>query len=237
MNASMIDHRQAIEKLMAERYLLDELGPQERDAFEAHLFECVECFEQVRAGTEFVRYVKRIGAEAPAVPVAGSRWQAFWSHAFRPAPVFALLFFAFSGFSLYQATVIHRFKEPRAMAAPMLKAARGAENPNVVTATRNSLFPLHLLFDARPDYFSYEGQIFRDRTSGGASDAGATPEEGNPVLKSFPISKKDAQDAVAVNLYSGDLQEGDYRLQVLGVRPDGTRASIATYYFKLEFQK
>lgn len=237
MDSVIIDHQKAVNNMLAERYLLGELNPRERDAFEAHLFDCSECFEQVRAGTEFVRYIKRIGAEEPAGGAATPRWRQLLGQALRPAPVFALLVFAFAGFSLYEATIIHQFKESRAMAAPMLKAARGGDNPNMVIAARNSIFPLHLLFEAKPEYISYEGQIFHDKISSGASAFSAIPGKGNSVLKSFSISRADAQDAVAVNLYSGDFQEGDYRLEVLGVKLDGSKITIATYYFRLEFQK
>ncbi|HET9365971.1 MAG TPA: zf-HC2 domain-containing protein [Candidatus Angelobacter sp.] len=65
MNAKMIDHEQAIKTMMAERYLLGELTENERDAYEAHLFDCQTCFDQVKAGTEFVSYLKQIGGEEP----------------------------------------------------------------------------------------------------------------------------------------------------------------------------
>lgn len=241
MNSSVIDHQQALEKMMAERYLLGELSSVERDAFEAHLFECAECFEQVRAGTEFVRYVKRLGAEEAAAETTKPQKRPFWrgllGPALRPAPAFALLFVCFAGLSLYQATLIHRFKESRAMAAPMLKAARRGGDGNLVTAPRNGLFPLHLLFAARAEYVSYEGQIFRDRLEAGAPPPNPGASEGSSALKSFSISRADAQDAIAVNLYSGDLQEGNYRLEVFGVRSDGSKTNVATYFFRLEFQK
>ena len=50
MNAKVIDHQEAIKNMMAERYLLRELSENERDAYEAHLFDCQACFEQVKAG-------------------------------------------------------------------------------------------------------------------------------------------------------------------------------------------
>ncbi len=43
-------HTEAISSLASERYLLDEMTEQERDAFEAHYFECAECADDVTTG-------------------------------------------------------------------------------------------------------------------------------------------------------------------------------------------
>src|SRR5690242_20940812 len=72
MSAQMNDHQEAVKNLMAERYLLGELNASEREAYEEHLFSCDTCFEQVKAGTEFVGHLRQIGAEeAPPAPAPG----------------------------------------------------------------------------------------------------------------------------------------------------------------------
>lgn len=237
MNAKMIDHEQAIKTMMAERYLLGELTETDRDAYEAHLFDCQACFDQVKAGTEFVSYLKQIGVEEPvaATAVQPPR-RRFLDYFSRPifAPVFAVLFLCFGGLSLYQGRLIHQFKESRAMAATILKEARRGNNGNVVHAPQNGNFTLHLLFDAQPEYTSYEGQIYEDDGGNTASSANSSLPKGNAILKSFNISGQDAQDAVDVHLYSGDLHEGNYVLDILGVKPGGAKTKIATYYFKLQ---
>src|SRR5581483_6622119 len=208
MNAKMIDHEQAIKTMMAERYLLGELTENERDAYEAHLFDCQVCFDQVKAGTEFVSYLKQIGAEERVTPtVVQPPRHRFLDYFSRPifAPVFAMLFLCCGGLSLYQSRVIHQFKESRAMAATTLKEVRRGDNGNVVHAPQSGIFTLHLLFDAQPDYTSYEGQIYQDSNNDALSANSSLPE-GNTTLKSFNISGQDAQDAVDVQLYSGESQ-------------------------------
>jgi hypothetical protein len=237
MDSSVIDHQQAIDNMMAERYLLGELAPQELDAFEAHVFECSACFEQVRAGTELVDCIKKGGVEEPAVTTTTPRWRQLLGQVFRPAPAFAALVLGFSSFSVYQAVIIHGLKESRVMAAPALKASRRTVDENVVTARRDSIFSLHFLFDPKPDYTSYEGRISRDAGVAQGASTSPVPGKGNPTLKSFYISKKDAQEPLAVNLYSGGLVDGDYVLKVLGVKEDGSKASVATYYFKLKIEQ
>jgi hypothetical protein len=45
-----MDHRQAVQSMAAERYLLEEMSELERHAFEDHFFSCAECADEVRAG-------------------------------------------------------------------------------------------------------------------------------------------------------------------------------------------
>ncbi len=238
MNSNAIDHQQAIKNMMAERYLLGELSENERDAYEAHLFDCQICFAQVKAGTEFVGYLKRVGTEEPkVVPVAQTSWHRFLAFFSRPliAPTFAVLFLGFASLGVYQSRVIQQLKEPQVIVTPTLKEASRGENAILITARRNSMFPLHLVLTTGPDYSSYEGQIGRDTSDHSA--AGSEKDKGNHALQTFSISKEAAQEPITVNLYSGDFQEGDYMLEVLGVKEGGTKKSITTYYFKLKFQK
>src|SRR5262245_32593956 len=120
MNAKVIDHEQAMKNLMAERYLLGELSDDERDAYEAHLFDCQTCFAQVKAGTEFVGYIKRIGSqEAVSAAEVQPIWRRFFGYLSRPvfAPAFAVLFLGFAGLSLYQGLLIQRLEEPQVIAS------------------------------------------------------------------------------------------------------------------------
>jgi hypothetical protein len=46
---NIMDHEQAVKMHAAERYLLDELSPEERSDFEEHYFLCLECADEVRS--------------------------------------------------------------------------------------------------------------------------------------------------------------------------------------------
>ena len=65
-----MDHETAVREMMAERYLLRELSPTERDAFEEHFFACKECAEDVRAGSTFIAYSQGELSKTPQ-PVDG----------------------------------------------------------------------------------------------------------------------------------------------------------------------
>ena len=58
-----------------EGYVRDALGPEDRDAFEAHYFECAACFEKVQTFQALHAELVSSPAEAPAAPAAGRSWR------------------------------------------------------------------------------------------------------------------------------------------------------------------
>src|SRR5579864_8034895 len=102
MSAQMIDHQEAVKNLMAERYLLGELNAGEREAYEEHLFSCDACFDQVKAGTEFVGHLRQIGTEKAAAVMPGFLARLMTSLR-QPMTVAACALLAcISGLSVYQ---------------------------------------------------------------------------------------------------------------------------------------
>jgi hypothetical protein len=59
-----MDHEKSISTHAAEGYLLGELTPPERDAFEEHFFECDECGQTVRDGAAFRDGMRALGKES-----------------------------------------------------------------------------------------------------------------------------------------------------------------------------
>jgi hypothetical protein len=68
-----MDHRDAIERGVVEKYLLNELSSPERDEFEEHYFDCRECAEDLRATAAFLdgaqRELKRGFVAGPAAKI------------------------------------------------------------------------------------------------------------------------------------------------------------------------
>ncbi len=97
-----MDHEAAVQQMVVERYLLDELAPELRDEFEEHMFDCAECSLDLRAGAHFVEEAKlqlpdltrsfeASQSAAPVKPVQRSRdWFAWLRPAFA-VPTFAAL--------------------------------------------------------------------------------------------------------------------------------------------------
>jgi hypothetical protein len=97
-----MDHNEAIHLQAAEKYVLGELPPAVRDAYEEHYFDCAQCAIDVKAAAAFVdagRDILRAERQhAPAVPRAasGAKASSGWFFWLRPAfavPAFAVLLF------------------------------------------------------------------------------------------------------------------------------------------------
>ncbi len=63
-----MNHNEAMQHMAAERYLLNELTPEDRDAYEAHFFDCQDCALDLRAASAFVEEAK---IQLPALSSAG----------------------------------------------------------------------------------------------------------------------------------------------------------------------
>ena len=74
-----MDHAEATNTQVTERYLLGDLNAAEADAFEEHFFDCVECADELRVGMRVLsggRELAREAAvpdEAPVVPIETHR--------------------------------------------------------------------------------------------------------------------------------------------------------------------
>jgi hypothetical protein len=119
-----MDHTFAHETYAAERYLLGEMAPEERDKFEEHFFSCKACNEAIETGSLFVENAKTVFYDeslkaAPAKRVWFSRnWLKRLNLAVA-APVFAAA--ALAGIAVYQNTVvIPALSGPRAMTDPII---------------------------------------------------------------------------------------------------------------------
>ncbi|HVW76103.1 MAG TPA: zf-HC2 domain-containing protein [Alloacidobacterium sp.] len=73
-----MDHTEAVNQYAVEKYLLGELSPEVRDAFEEHYFGCEECAADLRAAAVFIAQAKKelarpdiISMPAPATKEKG----------------------------------------------------------------------------------------------------------------------------------------------------------------------
>ena len=55
-----MEHERAVQNLAVECYLLGEMTPGEREAFEEHYFECGICAEDVRSASQFLEDMKGV---------------------------------------------------------------------------------------------------------------------------------------------------------------------------------
>jgi anti-sigma factor RsiW len=102
-----MNHLDAVKSHVGERYLLDELAPAERAAFEEHYFECAECAADVKAGVMFLENARAVLREDSTVTRVteskrpSSRWVGWLQPAFLISALTCAIVFMF-----YQNTVL-----------------------------------------------------------------------------------------------------------------------------------
>src|SRR5262249_33190040 len=166
MNTRVIDHQQAIKDMLAERYLLGELADPDRDAYEAHLFECNTCFAQVKAGTDLVNYVTQHGAEASAM--AGLQTAGFLDRLMaglrQPVAAFAVPLLVLAvGVNLYQQRELSRQKEASLEWSYVLTGiAHGGESAKLIRVPHGSRLSLNVEYTPRGEFTAYGVRILSD---------------------------------------------------------------------------
>jgi anti-sigma factor RsiW len=215
-----MDHRQAVETLALERYLLGEMADLERDAFEEHFFSCAECAEDARAvGTM---------RDAVANGMAGSARQAPSRVLQMPSPRRRLVsvvvpWAAAASLALvagYQGLVLRQAQKQ--LAAPIVlspvtlrPASRGQEP--VVFATAGAVLTLAVDLGGGVMNGDIEYEIRHAEGATIASDRVPAPKDGTPLLLLVPSSLfQTGQHYVLLVKNSGNasLTPADYRFTV-----------------------
>jgi len=220
MSTQMNDHQEAVKNLMAERYLLGELNAGEREAYEEHLFSCVTCFEQVKAGSEFVDQLRRIDPEP--VTVAPGFLAQIIRNLRQPVAVTAFgLFLCASGIAVHQNAVITRLKEPRPeLRSTLAGIAHGSSEINPIKTSKNSGLSLNVDYMRKGEFISYEAQIL--------SGSGKT-------LHTVALPEKQLGTVASIVMPAEALEPGQYSVVVFGRRSDGSLEEAGRGVFELQF--
>lgn len=234
--AGNMDHREALETMASERYLLGELSPEQRDAYEEHLFDCTECASDAMLGAAFIDRAKAVlptmqASSAPQrgyVPTKAEPAKRDWFAWLRPAwlspalmvPVFASLI----GIIAYQNLVTY----------PALEVA--ANEPQILPAptplhgdTRSALPVVHadllqgstVLVEV-PEGGSYASWKFDFYNSAGKLIWTRTVANSSP-----------AQDTQTIWL-PGHIKQDTYKLAVSGVNSTGEVVPVQQHLFDLQ---
>jgi Putative zinc-finger len=232
-----MNHSEAIQQKIAERYLLGELNAEERDRYEEHFFGCTKCASEVMAGAVFMDNAKSaLAAEKPATPaaVSSAREQRWFSWFLRPAflvPAMALLLII----ATYQGTiVIPRLESaltlataPHAISSFSLIAenSRGG-SPLTVRVPANKSFTLYLDIPPGTQFPYYDCEL--------------QTESGSPEF-SVRVSAAEARETVQLLVPPSRLSAGKHFLVVRGSESSegngGAKSEVARFSFTLDFVK
>src|SRR5215469_13513833 len=161
-----MDHKDALRLNATERYLLNELEPDQLDQFEEHLFDCPECALDLRAAAMFIEQGKTALAEpaTAAHEVHTTRSNKTWLSWLRPAyavPAMALLLLVVGYQNLVEFPAIQgKAALPEVMPSVTMNiATRGGDVP-FVPAKQGQDFSLFV--DLPPDgaFSSYIADLY-----------------------------------------------------------------------------
>jgi Putative zinc-finger len=225
-----MDHDQAVRQKAAERYLLDELGPDVRDQFEEHLFDCQDCALDVRAAAMFVEQSKVVlGEPTVASPVrtpAGAPAKPGWFGWFRPAfavPVLALLLavVGYQNFVTYP-NLMRAANQPQVgLWASVNVSTRGAAT-TVIQAHPGEGFGLLVNLPREDGFASYTAELYNSAEK---------------LEWSGAITTAAAQEGRQIYIPGRNRQPGTYTLVVHGITPAGESKEISRHPIELQIQK
>lgn len=232
-----MDHTEAVRLQAAEKYLLNEFTPPQREEYEEHYFDCYECAEDVKATASFLEGVRQLtrpgvlepqmlhGA-VPAVTRAAAASRGFFAR-LKPAfavPVFAALLL----FIGYQNSItIPRLKNAESaapeiqkyFALPPVGARAEGATPVAVKVRANQGFVLEADMPGNSDngYLC----LIKDRSE--------------RTLYSLSVSSAEAKNTVQIRIPGGALQPGNYRLVILKGQGSSSAAGGAADSSSLQF--
>jgi putative zinc finger protein len=233
-----MEHEQAVQNLAVECYLLGEMTPGEREAFEEHYFECAICAEDVRSASQFLQDVKGVLAadrRPLAVPTpsreAHEQWSPGWNWPAWLQPHFATALVAVLGIvaAVETFSTIPSLKQqvseigaPRPVRSTVLKPqTRGTSTVLKVKPGESALLTLDgldfPLAAASRLQFVVRSNDGRDVLS----FSGEYPGADEPVVISFPKL---------------DLPAGSYVLLVEITSTAGSARELGRYPFELKRQ-
>jgi hypothetical protein len=230
-----MNHTEAVQEMTAERYLLEELTPDARDAFEEHMFDCPKCALDVRSGAAFISEAKiqlpAIATEE-AAPKQGS-WQAgkptrffdWWRPVFT-VPAFAALLSVVVYQNVFTVPALHTAANAPHIVpvAPLYGGVRGGTRA-VIKADRNQgiSLPVDLSADdnaGKPVSYSFE----LNDPQGKAAWTGTM---------NAPMDNSANDSQVSIVVPGGLLKSGAYSLVVSAISAKGDRTEVQRYVFDI----
>jgi hypothetical protein len=228
-----MDHSEAVRLMATERYLLGELSPDTRDAFEEHFFDCQECAVDLRAGVALLDEAKqqlaaptRVPAAAPAKPARPRRdWFSWWKPAFA-APAFAALLLVVGYQNLSTIPSLRTAaREPRLTHWATLHVETRDAAPLPVVADRSS--GAVLLIDV-PDTAAYSSFALALQDPQGK-------QFGNETIS---VSATDGgQQTLSLTIPGMGLQQGSYTLTITGITAQGSRTQLDRHVLDIRFDQ
>jgi hypothetical protein len=215
-----MDHSEAIRTMASEKYLLNELEGEERDAFEEHFFECDECAMDVRTGSLFLEQCKlEFARSAVTEPMQTetrkiSRW-AWWPQF--AIPVIAVLLLVIGYQNLATRSADHMRALPAAITLNL--STYGDATPVAVHTGEDIV--VNVIIPPGHRYTTYRADLHKP---GGS-------------VESVPLAAS-AVDTWGITVPGSSLRgDGNYKLTVYGGDEPNPNVEVGSSSFQLQIQK
>jgi Putative zinc-finger len=230
-------HQQIEDEEIIERYVRNQLGAEERKAFEEHYFTCEECFEKLEATERFIAGVRDAGRRGLlAGEVEGSSRGWSWSRwlvpSFAASACAALMLAVFSGWLYF--SEMPRMREQLSQSVAELRAQQEARTAleqqiaNSVQAEAN--VPLVMLQATRdvqaiPNEVSVPAEakhlvLWVEVPPGKSNQFRLQVDTADSrSVETLDNLQRNAYGALAVSLPVEALQPGDYRIRLSNQGP------------------
>jgi len=221
-----MEHREAVELMATERYLLGELSPEMRDAFEEHYFDCQECAFDLRTAAAFVQGARaelpNLSASSPArtpgKPFEKQPKRRAWLAWWRPTvaiPAFAVLL-AVVGYQNLATIPSLRSAATGPRLAPWTTLHAGTRGGAHMPVVANPRAGAVILIDV-PNEAAYPSFAFE-----------LQDPQGKPFWTGTTQSQEPGNESGAISLLipGSGLQPGSYTLTISGIAADGGRTQL-----------
>lgn len=220
-----MDHSEAIQGSYAEKYLLGELNPVQRDLFEDHYFDCLICADDVHAGAVFIDNARALlRSEETAVTARIPSPLAGFGTAFRAASLASVCLL---GIVAYQNIVVipglrsssggSRAPEIPAKISTLSMGSRTESKSTVIPAAKDVEFEFEI--PGGPEFTGYAFKILDSKKS---------------VTFTLPVSSEQAKDSVPLRIPAGSLAPGIYEIEILGNKVGQVEQELSRYRVAVE---
>jgi hypothetical protein len=230
-----MNHQDALQEMAVERYLLGELSGASLESFEEHLFECMECAADVKAGATFLD-AARTELNAPRRVTLPNvertpRWTSWFTSPWVLGPALAACLLVLS-FQTFVTQPRMRLEVARAQTPALLNplvlanaGARGDSVPEIVA----------------PDHGSFVISLDVPTTGGFSSYLCSLHAPDGSVSWQTTISPEQARDALLIHMPTDRTKEGLNTLIIqglpMGAGSSGTLDVLARYKFQVKIQR
>jgi hypothetical protein len=229
-----MDHNQATKIAAVERYLLEELTPEERNDFEEHYFDCQICASDLKVTAAFMDSAKTELQESPLPrpqrAVKGSNGKSYFASLWPSMLVWSalaacLMVIVYQNFVIFPRfrTQVAELRAPEVLPVISLVRgnSRGGEAPVLSVGSPQSVL-LSLDIPSQDRFRDYTCLIY-------------SPQ--GELLGRVPVSSQAAKDTVSLRVPTAGHGPGKYTLTVQGnVEQGGTPVDLGHYSFVLQAQ-